>query len=363
MAPRGSSALAPRAGPVDDRAPIASAVVDQAVEWYVRLAARRTSVDERDRFERWLAAHDDHARVWQRLQGIGEQVRGPGAHMPAAVARATMLSADPLLTRRRAARTLVQFGVGLSLAYVAQRELAWRSGLAGLFAEVRTATGERRRLDLPDGTRLTLNTASAVDLDFTGGRRLIRLHAGEILVATGRESSPADTGQGARVSLEVRTPEGRLFPLGTRFVARHDPVLFDRAGSTELTVTEGIVAVLPADRHEVDTVHVEAGRRARFTRHGVGVTEPAGEVGPAWADGFLTAERMPLDAFLAEVARHRRGRLAAGPGLEALRITGAWPLDAPPGEEATDRILASIERELPVRVVSAGRYWVRIERR
>jgi transmembrane sensor len=49
---------------------------------------------------------------------------------------------------------------------------------------VATATGERRTLLLPDGSRLVLNTASAVNIAFDANARHIRLVAGEILVTT-----------------------------------------------------------------------------------------------------------------------------------------------------------------------------------
>lgn len=382
-----------------DDGPIAAEIVDEAVAWYVRLAGRTGATGEaglQARFEHWLAADADHGRVWRRLQGIGDQVRASGSQVAPSLARSTLTLASQAAARSRSRRrglkalAFAGLGVGLGGGLVAlvQRELAWRSGLGIALAGIRTATGERRQLDLADGSRLLLNTATAVDLAFDAGRRVITLHAGEILVATaaslaaGGEGPGSSAGSGSGMGsgmgpemgpgmgpglgppLEVRTADGRVLPLGTRFQVRRDPFVLSRTGGlTEVTVTEGRVALLPAAGAEPGRQVIEAGQRARFTRDRVTLTEAAGQSGLAWADGFLTAEGMPVDRFIAEVARYRRGRLVASPELASLRITGAWPLDAAPGEDATDRILASVERQLPIRIEKTSRYWVTVSPR
>ncbi|MCB7479630.1 hypothetical protein LG345_15375, partial [Lactiplantibacillus plantarum] len=63
-------------------------------------------------------------------------------------------------------------------------------------------------------------------------------------------------------------------------------------------------------------------------------------------------DNMRLDDFIAELGRHRSGRIACDPSVAALRISGSYPL----GD--SDRILAAVERALPVRVERYTRYWV-----
>ena len=48
-------------------------------------------------------------------------------------------------------------------------------------ADFATVTGERRGFQLPDGTRLELNTHNAANLDFSARQRLITLARGEIM--------------------------------------------------------------------------------------------------------------------------------------------------------------------------------------
>lgn len=75
-----------------------------------------------------------------------------------------------------------------------------------------------------------------------------------------------------------------------------------------------------------------------------------------WTDGLLTARNMPLDAFLAELARYQRGWLRCGPGVAALRVSGVFLLDDLPAA------LDTLARSLPVRIERATRWWTRVVR-
>ncbi|MOA27150.1 fec operon regulator FecR [compost metagenome] len=66
---------------------------------------------------------------------------------------------------------------------------------------------------------------------------------------------------------------------------------------------------------------------------------------------------MRLDAFLAEVARYRPGRLNCDPRIGALKISGSYPLDD------SERILATLPVVLPVEVRRMTRFWVSVHPR
>src|SRR5690606_37673795 len=128
---------------------------------------------------------------------------------------------------------------------------------------------------------------------------------------------------------------------------------------TRLAVAEGAVEVRLLDQAG-RPILVRAGEQARFTRHAIAAATPLDENSQAWAKGVFTAAGMRLDDFLAELGRYRPGVLRWAPEVAALRITGAWPLR---GEDATDRILDSLERRLPVKVSRYTRYWTRVAAR
>lgn len=339
---------------VDDGPPIAESTVDQAITWYVRLASGQQTARDQADFEHWLAGHAEHARAWRRLQGIGGHLQGTRLHIQPAVARSTLaLAAKAMPPRRRAFKALAWVGIGGTALYLAQRQVPWRTELVAALADERTATGARRSLVLPDGTRLMLNTATAVDIRFDARQRRVLLRGGEILVATARDLEGRP--------FVVETQEGTLVPVGTRFTVRRDETELHGAElATRLGVSEGAVEVRPADDPTGAPVRVAAGQKVAFTRAGVGAVEALSDADPSWADGVLVAERTPLGQFVAELSRYRTGRLRCAPEVAGLRITGTWPLE---GSDPTERILASLERHLPVRIHRLTRYWVTVQPR
>jgi transmembrane sensor len=335
-------------GTPDDGAPVDARIVEQAVAWYVRRASGLPLSDTDPAFTAWHAAHPDHARAWHRLQSMGGRLRDSTGRVPAPLARAALTQAAGM-PRRRLLKTLAWAGIGGSALYLVQDEVPWRSQFALALADARTATGERRDLVLADGTRLLLNTATAVDIRFDTQRRLITLHAGEIRVTTAHD--PAGR------PFMVRTRDGTLTPVGTRFTVRRDEVPGDAQGFTGLAVEQGAVEIRVASTASTEPVLVRAGEQARFTREGVDARVPLDEAAQSWTDGTLSAERMRLADLLTELGRHRPGRLRCDPAVADLRVTGVWSLaDA----EATDRVLASLEKTLPVQVSRFTRYWVSV---
>lgn len=332
---------------------VPDAVLEQAISWYVQQASGAHDRHDAAAFADWHAAHPDHARAWQRLQAMGDQIRqGAGGFEPA-IARDTLNRAASLSARRRTLKTLVWVSTGGVALYLVQDPLPLRSRVARFWVDWRTSTGERRSVMLGDGSMLLMNTGSAVDVQFNEHERRLFLHHGEIMIATARDS--------AGRPFVVATRDGALTPIGTRFTVRRDEGTADGPRAfTALGVREGAVEISVANHAGGPATLVRAGEQARFTRDRVEALEALEESGQSWTEGTLTAEGMPLGAFIAELGRYRPGRLRCAPEVADLRITGAWPLD---GSDPTERILESLERRLPVRVSRLTRYWVTVSAR
>lgn len=334
----------------DEHRAIDERIVDQAIDWYVRDASGLLTGEEGEQLSHWIATSPDHERAWQRLTGIGQQLRSPRQHVPARVAQATLARAagiDP--GRRRALKAFGWAAGGGAGAWLMRDQLPWQRVLDLALADVRTATGEIRHLDLADGTRLVLNTATAIEIDYSERLRRIVLRTGELLVETG--SDPEGR------ALVVETRDGSLAPIGTRFTVRQTLPPGAANGDTLVAVNEGAVRVRPALALATaePTREISAGWQLGFDRHKTGEAVRLRENNQAWTDGMLVAERQRLADLLVELDRYRPGRLRCAPEVADLRITGTWPLV---GTDATDRILRSIERRLPVRIRQISRYWV-----
>ncbi|MFT3813039.1 MAG: FecR domain-containing protein [Acidovorax sp.] len=315
-------------GPQAD-GPIDAAIVRRASAWMARLWSHDASDADRAACAAWRAAHPDHERAWSRLQAFERQF---GAVPPAA--HGVLREAPPSSrwpSRRGSLRLIAAAAVCGGAAYGARRTDAWQLALADYAA----ATGQIRPLELPDGTRLVMDTASAIDLRYTARERRIVLRAGRILVTTAADPRP----------LRVECPQGTVRALGTRFAVR-----LQREGA-RVAVYHGAVEVRAGG---AAALRVEAGWQTGFAGDAIEPARPAQEADAAWTRGHLVAERMRVADLVAELARYRRGILRCDDSAAELRVTGVFPL------LDTDRALANLAAGVPVQVRYRTRYWASV---
>ncbi|USX18613.1 sigma-70 family RNA polymerase sigma factor [Oxalobacteraceae bacterium OTU3REALA1] len=248
---------------------------------------------------------------------------------------------SPMAADRRKTMALL-LGIGMAGAAGA---LAFRSEpCQRLAADMHTGVGERRAWTLSDGTRLMLNTASAVNVEFDERRRLLKLVAGEIMIVTGHAEA------GVERPFLVQTADGRVQALGTAFTVRR------HAGQTEVSVQKGAVQATPADAPGAARM-LRAGEQTTFSSTQIEAPTPASTGSAAWTMGAIVADNMRLADFLAELGRHRHGVLRCDPAVADLRFSGVFPL------KDTDAILSMLPNSLPVRISSRTAYWVTVERK
>lgn len=157
-------------------APSAKAV-KQAIQWLLRLRESGSSPALLQQCEQWRSARHEHELAWQRVIHLHQDLdlrTIPGA----GVALHTLETSQRRLHRRQALKLLGGVALVGSATWLA-RDLDSVSAWASDYA---TATGERRRLHLPDGSLMQLNTRSAVDLAFDQQQRLVHLKQGELML-------------------------------------------------------------------------------------------------------------------------------------------------------------------------------------
>lgn len=309
-------------------APLDLPTLEAAATWYVRLNSAPPTEADHQAWRHWLAANPQHARAWARVEKLQSQWAG----LPVDVSLSTLAGV-------RAQRRAVLKTLGLLLAmggsgWLAAQQVPYRA----MLADQRTATGQRRHVRLDDGTQLDLNTDSAVDILFNAELRLIRLHRGEILVQTARDSRP----------FIVEAPQGSVRALGTRFSVRCGPT------SSEVCVLEKAVELRPLN-HPSRVQRLEAGQQAHFDRDHVSAVTPTPPGVGAWRQGMLTVIEWRLGDFVAELSRYRPGVLRCSPAVAHLRLSGAFRIDD------TDTILENLSQSLPVSVHFVTRYWASVE--
>ncbi|WP_145183615.1 FecR domain-containing protein [Pseudomonas sp. URMO17WK12:I11] len=312
-------------------APVSSRVLEAAIAWKLTLDAGSGTPEQHSAFSRWHAASEEHARAWQQLGALDQRV---GA--AAGPARQALLQSRAGLRRR-----IGKAGSSLAGMLLLGGLLAWLAGpsLAPSYwlADQRTATGELRTLRLADGTLLSLNSHTAVDIDFDGEQRVLVLHQGEISVETGHDDPRA---------LLVRTDDGRLRPLGTRFLVRRE------TQGTRLEVLQSSVAAKPHNHLEEQVLH--EGQQVLMSADGLGQVGAVATGADAWTRGMLVVDNIRLADLLKQLSPYRSGHLGVAAEVADLRVSGSFPLTD------TDLALASLLPVLPVKLERHAPWWVTV---
>lgn len=296
-------------------------MISEAAIWLTLLNDERVSAEDRAGCESWCAADPLHRVAFERMKLLFDSFD----ELPATPARRALDQAFTPDKRRmgsRSVQALALVGV-LACGWMASRDVpVW-------FADQRTDIGERREVQLTDGSQVQLNTASALDIHFDGKQRVIELLRGEVWVIVAKD---------AQRPFVVRTEQGTVTALGTRFLVRRDP--------DHTTVVSVIESAIAAKTQGNPDVKVAAGQQALFKNGRVQPPQPIGNADPsAWTRGVLTVNDQPLGQVLQTLARYRHGMISFDAAeLDGMRVSGIFQLDD------TDAALATLADNLPIKV-------------
>ncbi|RMP67279.1 hypothetical protein ALQ18_01930 [Pseudomonas marginalis pv. marginalis] len=299
-------------------------VARAAAQWLALLESGAATERDHANLQQWRDSHPQHEQTWQKAQSLRQRF----SDLPPSLAMASLDRPQP------GRRALLKRGLGVvalvPAAWLLSRQLpidAWR-------ADLHTATGERKRLPLADGSSLQLNTATAVDVDLA--QRRISLVGGE---------------------LALRVPGAAALTVHTRYgevdVSQAEVCVRQLAAGCLVSVLEGAVQVRDVRGNGAT---LSSGQQAMLQPRGLAAWAPFDVLQPGWRDGVLTAQNQALGDFLRELERYRPGVLRWDPNLETLRVTGSFRLDD------TDRILALLAQTLGLDVHARTRYWVTLSR-
>ncbi|OAE61440.1 transmembrane sensor [Achromobacter insolitus] len=287
---------------------------DQAAHWFSRERLGALDDAQRRALEAWLAADPEHARQYRAMQALWRVAdRLPEDEMRAILARSDEAPARP------GRRT---FAVGLSAACaftLAAGVIAPRlwSPAPDFTQSLATARGERKRVALPDGSLVELNTDTQIQVALYEDRREIELLAGEALFTVSPDAARHFTVNAGAVQVRVT---------GTRFNVRRD------GDVVALAVDEGSVAFSAGAWWNKTTRHLTAGYAAQYAP-GAPLAAPHQEnvaAVTAWQRGRLVFRDTPLAQVVAELNRYLRSPLRIDDRkLAQLRVAGTLPIEEP----------------------------------
>lgn len=301
-------------------------VSEQAIDWMVRLRAGTPNAALQERFNAWLDMDPAHAQAWarlhERLGGSFNTVRALDRRVPGQTEHARQLLLQPHASRRDALRVIAGLGlIGGGLWLGARSPLG-----DSLLADLHTGRGQRENFNLADGSRLSLNADSAVDLHFDDQQRLVILRRGELIIQVAADPIRP---------LRVRTAQGEVRALGTRFLVAQEQDV------TRVVVLEHSVRTRLFDGSERD---LQEGQAALLY---AGRIEPLGSDQrhrADWLSGRLNVLDDPLEKVVDALRPYSRGFVRVAPEVRDLRVQGVFPLNDP------ERTLSALAETLPIRV-------------
>jgi transmembrane sensor len=322
--------------------PDRSPVEEEAARWVVRVDAGDLSESERSAFEAWKAvpAHSEaYQRLrahWTDLDGLADLHRKPAG--PPAVLRWGGLGLA-------AAVIIAVAAVGLWPRTPSPATPATvQQASAPAVAVYETALGGQQRIPLADGSVITLNTASQVEVRMTPAERSVRLLTGEAFFEVAHDTSRP---------FRVYAGDGVTQAVGTAFSVRLEK------NGVEVVVSEGRVAYSRvADRIDDAVAYVAAGEAATFgDKVKLIETVDAAEVDRklSWRQGRLVFAGEPLSSVVADIARYTDIQFEfASPELASMPIGAYFEV----GE--VDRMLEALQTTLGLKVERIDATHVRI---
>ncbi|MFH1343667.1 MAG: FecR domain-containing protein [Pseudomonadota bacterium] len=309
----------------DERYSHPDPATDEALDWFLRFQDVGRDPATQAEFERWIAGDPRRREAFERLQRM---------HAMPSLRKATERDAarlDPIAGPRTttAMRSRIRswpgaWGIAAAAAVllaivmtqVPSLILRWQ-------ADYLTASGEIRRVRLPDGSEMTLNTASAVALDFKQGRRQVRLLAGEVFL---------DVKTVAGQPFIVAAPVSEVEVKGTGFAVRTD----DERDTVVLE--RGLVDVRRSgdrfDRVALKPGEMVTASAIRISR----VTAVDVNASLAWLGGRIVFRDQPFDNALDELRRYYDGTVIVATGrFSATMVSGNYRVGDP---QAAIRTLA-----------------------
>jgi transmembrane sensor len=266
---------------------------DQAIEWLARL--RRPALDPEDAasFAAWLKQHPDNppafdraAELWDMAGKLTEEA-GSGAHtlVPANLPSSMTVQKD------RRSRMIARAGWALAATVLF---VLLGMQILGPAEVLQTLEGEQRVVDLEDGTRIWMNTASEVRIDVgSSGRRTVKLITGEVFFDVQHDSGRP---------FRIETESGSVEVLGTRFN------VWQEGGTLAVDVETGRVRVFSRDHKREEVLSAGQGMLTDGS-HRDPVFRSATRL-QDWRDGRIVYDALPLAEVVKDLDRYLPGSVA-----------------------------------------------------
>jgi transmembrane sensor len=310
--------------------PTNDAIREEAASWFARRRDGVHTSSEEAAFESWHGRSEAHVRAyaeteraweqWKQLQGSARMREMAAAAMAATASGRRQANGGrwwPLLAAACLAAVAVFGGIRWLPLMMRTQPVVYS-----------TALGEQRTEQLPDGTRIVLNTQTTLQVRYSPRQREVFLQQGEAMF---------DVVHDAMHPFRVIAGDGSVTDLGTQFQVRNED------GLAAVTLLQGRVEVVAQDGHK----QLVPGEQARYGAGITGIDVRRVETGAitSWMRGRLDFSSLPLGQAVTEANRYSAVKLRLGdPRLASLPVGGSFRA----GDNTA--IAAALSAVFPVRV-------------
>lgn len=328
----------------------------EAADWWVaKRALGLLSTRESAALEVWL--EDDRNRAaFDLVQGVHEQAGAYAGEPEIREMRAEALKAGPLGMQERSWGRVAATGAAVVLLLGGGGWLLLREPSNGAAAvadageaslpttqRYETRVGERREVRLDDGSVVTLNTGSLLEVAYNPARRDVRLLRGQALFQVAHNKA---------WPFVVSAGDRQVTAVGTAFDVRVD------GSRVRVVLLEGKVRVDPLRREGLERLipqlaaeDLGPGQQLVASTGAPSVTVAAADIQRAvsWRNGQVIFRDDTLGAAVTELNRYSETRILVNdPKLSALKVSGVFNTDRP------ENFVAAVTTFYPIKAVQTA---------
>lgn len=302
-------------------------IEDEALEWLVLLQSSTMTDQQEKAFFTWLHSEPAHQQAFVSAEGLWQ--RGGALSMASRGARTA--SKQDYNSGIKGFNWFAPAAGFASVCIVAILFLLVNVDSADQNLEFNTAYGEQKTVELAEGSVITLNTNSDIEVNLNSKNvREVTLFKGEVFFSVSHNADRPFT---------IKTEEGVIVVLGTKFSVKKEE------GKTQVTVVEGKVGLIPdADQWQQQSIAVELTANQQLNLESETLTPLTVDTSKllSWREGILHFEGETLVYVVSELNRYYSRSIQLGSEeLESKLVVAVLPLN-----NDFDSTLAYLERSL-----------------
>jgi transmembrane sensor len=305
-----------------------TSISEQAAHWWVVFRDGDVSAAEKREFVEWVTRAPDRVEACLRVARVHAAVSRGDVRWPQTSSETLIREALaeqqgsvvpmhrhlPLRREEQPRRRVLPLAVGLAASVVLAVCLGWWLTLSRP-EQFQTRVGEQHSVMLADGSRVTLNTASKIEVRLQSDHRVVELIRGEALFEVAHDTQRP---------FDVRMGDVVVRAVGTQFDVDR------RATRTTVTVVEGRVAMIAAGTRKDHLPVLSAGDRVVVDAAGPGELQHGVNLAnaTAWTQRRLVFQHRSIGEVAEEFNRYTTGQIdIRSQALREQEVTGTFRSD------------------------------------